>query len=69
MAKKNTYSYQPKADEKIAKAAGHSLKISPKHSVEICRTIRNMYLEDAKAFLKMLLLKKQLYHLKDTTKK
>ena len=30
MAKKNTYSYQPKADEKKAKAQGHSLKISPK---------------------------------------
>lgn len=26
MAKKNTYSYQAKPDEKIAKASGHSLK-------------------------------------------
>ncbi len=51
MAKKNTYSYQPKEDEKIARASGHSLKISPKHSVEICRAIRYMYLDEAKAFL------------------
>jgi len=69
MAKKNTYSYQPKPDEKIAKASSHGLKISPKHSVEICRTIRNMYLEDAKAFLEDVIAKKQWYHSKDTTKK
>jgi len=33
---------------KVAKASGRSLKISPKHSVEICRELRGMYLDDAK---------------------
>lgn len=51
MVKKNTYSYQAKEGERIARASGHSLKISPKHSVEICREIRYMYLDEAKAFL------------------
>ncbi|HIH35045.1 MAG TPA: 50S ribosomal protein L22, partial [Methanosphaera sp.] len=69
MAKKNTYSYQAKPDEKIAKASGHSLKISPKHSVEICRTIRNMYLEDAKAFLEDVIEKKTVVPFKRHNKK
>ena len=69
MAKKNTYSYQAKPDEKIAKASGHSLKISPKHSVEICRTIRNMYLEDAKAFLEDVIAKKTVVPFKRHNKK
>ncbi|MCI5866637.1 MAG: 50S ribosomal protein L22 [Methanosphaera sp.] len=69
MAKKNTYSYQAKADEKIAKASGHNLKISPKHSVEICRSIRNMYLEDAKAFLEDVIAKKAVVPFKRHNKK
>ncbi|MCE5214695.1 MAG: 50S ribosomal protein L22 [Methanobacterium sp.] len=36
---------------KKAKASGRSLKISPKHAVEICRTIRGMEIEEAKEFL------------------
>jgi len=36
---------------KIARAVGRSLKISPKHSVEICRKIKGMALEDAKNYL------------------
>lgn len=37
---------------KTAKAAGRSLKISPKHSVEICNAIRGKDLEEAKDYLK-----------------
>lgn len=36
---------------KTAKAIGRSLRISPKHAVEICRQIRGMQLEDAKDYL------------------
>ena len=46
---KNKYAYQ--GTGKIAKATGKSLKISPKHSVEICREIRGMYLDEAKEYL------------------
>ena len=42
------YAYQDEYKGKTAKAAGKALKISPKHSVEICRTIRGMHLDDAK---------------------
>jgi large subunit ribosomal protein L22 len=69
MAKKNTYSYEAKEGEKIAKASGHDLKISPKHSVEICRTIRNMYLGDAKAFLEDVIEKKTVVPFKRHNKK
>ena len=69
MAKKNTYSYQAKENEKIAKASSHGLKISPKHSVEICRTIRNMYLEDAKAYLEDVIAKKAVVPFKRHNKK
>lgn len=36
---------------KTAKAMGRSLKISPKHSVEICNAIRGMDLDEAKDYL------------------
>ena len=45
------YAYQDEYTGKTAKANGKALKISPKHSVEICRTIRGMHLDDAKEFL------------------
>ncbi len=45
------YAYQDEYDGKTAKAAGRALKISPKHSVEICNAIRGMYLDEAKEFL------------------
>jgi large subunit ribosomal protein L22 len=43
------YAYEGSGN--VAKAVGRSLKISPKHSVEICREIRGMYLDDAKEYL------------------
>ena len=49
---KNKYAYNEKVDEaKTARAMARSLKISPKHCVEICRTIRGMEVEKAKAYL------------------
>jgi large subunit ribosomal protein L22 len=44
------YSNQ-KNGENVARAIGKELKISPKHSVEVCRAIRGMMFEDAKQYL------------------
>jgi large subunit ribosomal protein L22 len=44
------YSNQ-KNGENVARAIGRELKISPKHSVEICRKIQGMMYEDAKEYL------------------
>ena len=50
MAKK--YAYNKDVDEaKTARAMASSLKISPKHSVEICSAIRGMDVEKAKNYL------------------
>ncbi|MEN4007233.1 MAG: 50S ribosomal protein L22 [Methanobacteriaceae archaeon] len=48
MAKIN-YAFTDK--EKTAKALGRSLKISPKHAVEICNRIRGMKVENARNYL------------------
>jgi len=53
------YAYQDEYEGKTAKAAGKALKISPKHSVEICRTVRGMYLDDAKEFLEAVIRKEK----------
>ncbi|MGL4669149.1 MAG: 50S ribosomal protein L22 [Methanobacteriaceae archaeon] len=45
------YAHQEENKAKTAKAMGRSLKISPKHAVEICREIRGMELETAKNYL------------------
>lgn len=48
----NKYAYNNDVDEaKTARAMAKSLKISPKHSVEICRAIRGMEVVKAKAYL------------------
>ena len=48
----NKYAYNNDVDEaKTARAMAKSLKISPKHSVEICRAIRGMEVGKAKAYL------------------
>ena len=44
---------------KKAKATGRSLKISPKHSIEICNAIRGMKVEEAKKYLDNVIEKKQ----------
>lgn len=38
-------------EEKTSKAIGKELQISPKKSVEVCRVLRGMKVEDAKEFL------------------
>ena len=44
--------YSSKADpENTAKAIGRELSISPKASVEVCREIRGMMVEDAARYL------------------
>ncbi|ADP77655.1 LSU ribosomal protein L22P [Methanothermus fervidus DSM 2088] len=53
------YAYRPKNKNKAAKAIGRELQISTKHSVEICREIRGMMLEDAKRYLKEVMEKKR----------
>ena len=48
----NKYAYNKEVDEaKTARAMAKSLKISPKHSVEICSAIRGMEVGKAKACL------------------
>lgn len=45
------YAYNQEDKSKTARAMGKSLKISPKHSVEICRALRGMKVENAKNYL------------------
>ena len=50
MAKIN-YAFTDDDKSKTAKALGRSLKISPKHAVEICNRIRGKKVEKAEAYL------------------
>ena len=43
----------------IAKASGRELRISPKATVEICRSIKNMRVDEAKRFLQDVIEKKR----------
>jgi large subunit ribosomal protein L22 len=52
------YSITELDPEKTAKIAGRELRISPKHAVEVCRTIKGMKLGKAKAFLEHVIAKK-----------
>jgi len=45
------YSHQVEENDPIARAIGKEFHISPKHSVEICRTLKGKDLEDAKDYL------------------
>jgi len=54
---------------KVAKAAGRSLKISPKHSREICNAIRGMEVEEAKDYLEDVIAMKQAVPFKRYNKK
>ncbi len=45
--------------EKTAKASGRELRISPKHAREVCNTIKGMKLDQAKDYLKQVILKKK----------
>jgi large subunit ribosomal protein L22 len=45
------YAFNEEDKAKTAKSVGRSLKISPKHAVEICRELRGKNLENAKVYL------------------
>ena len=45
--------------EKTVKASGRELRVSHKHSREVCRTIKGMMLTQAKEFLKDVMEKKK----------
>ena len=49
--KKYAYDNKEVDESKVARAKASSLKISPKHSVEICSAIRGMEVSKAKAYL------------------
>ena len=45
--------------EKTAKASGREIRVSPKHAREVCKTIKGMKLDQAKDYLKQVMLKKK----------
>ena len=45
--------------EKTAKASGREMRVSPKHAREVCKTIKGMKLNQAKDYLKQVILKKK----------
>ncbi len=63
------YAYTEDDKTKTAKALGRSLKISPKHAVEICNKIRGMNVEEAKDYLEEVILMKKAVPFKRHNKK
>ncbi|NIU84487.1 MAG: 50S ribosomal protein L22, partial [Candidatus Korarchaeota archaeon] len=45
--------------EKTAKASGRELRVSPKSTREVCNTIKGMKLDQARNFLRQVILKKK----------
>ena len=45
--------------EKTAKASGREMRVSPKHAREVCKTIKGMKLDQAKDYLRQVILKKK----------
>lgn len=45
------FGYSMKVEEPCARAYGKEMRVSPKDAVEVCRTIRGMFLEKAKEYL------------------
>jgi large subunit ribosomal protein L22 len=45
--------------EKTAKASGRELRVSPKQAREVCNTIKGMKLDQARTFLRQVILKKK----------
>jgi large subunit ribosomal protein L22 len=54
-----SYSFQNFDPERMARASGRDLRISPKHSVELLREIRGMMLNDALSYLDDVIAKKR----------
>ena len=66
----NKYAYNKEGNEaKTARAMAKSLKISPKHCVEICNAIRGMDVSKAKAYLEDVIDMKQSVPFKRHNKK
>jgi large subunit ribosomal protein L22 len=55
--------------EKTVKASGRELRISHKHAIEICNTLKGMMLPQAKAFLQNVIEKKSVVPFKKYKKK
>jgi large subunit ribosomal protein L22 len=53
------YSITDVDPEKTAKASGRELRISHKHAREVCKTIKGMKLDQAKEYLRQVILKKK----------
>lgn len=45
--------------ETTAKASGRELRVSPKHAREVCKTVKNMRLDQAKEYLNLVIEKKK----------
>ncbi|WP_297499215.1 50S ribosomal protein L22 [Thermococcus sp.] len=54
-----SYSFQNFDPDRMARASGRDLRISPKHSVELLREIRGMMLNDALKYLDDIIAKKR----------
>ncbi len=54
-----SYSFQNFDPDKMARASGRDLRISPKHSVELLREIKGMMLNDALKYLDDVIAKKR----------
>jgi len=55
--------------EKTAKASGRELRVSPKSTREVCNTIKGMKLDQARSFLRQVILKKKPVPFRRHTKK
>ena len=53
------YSVTDLNQEKTAKASGREMRVSPKHAREVCNTIKGMKLDQAKDYLRQVMLKKK----------
>jgi len=53
------FGYSKKVDEPCAKAFGREMRVSPKHAMEVCRTIKGMKLATAKEYLQAVVDKKK----------
>jgi large subunit ribosomal protein L22 len=69
MAKKYAYNKEETEDKQTARAMARSLKVSPKHCVDICSAIRGMDVQKAKQYLNDVIDMKQAVPFKKHNKK
>ena len=53
------YSITELDPDRTVKASGRELRVSPKHAREVCKTIKGMKLDQAKEYLRQVVLKKK----------